>query len=79
MAKMVEASPLQTEYGQAVDRDSAYERLAARKRTPAPAGDGGLGGEAPDEGRLAEEDEGPSAAERVLVVAVRSFARWPRR
>ncbi len=75
VAKMVEASPLQTEYGQAVDRDSAYERLAARL-TPAPAGDVASAERAPDEGRPAEEDEGPSAAERVLgSSAFRSFAR----
>ena len=33
----VSASPLQAEYGQAVDRDSAYERLAAKLAPPAPA------------------------------------------
>ena len=31
----VAASPLQAEYGQAVDRDSAYERLAAKLAPPA--------------------------------------------
>ena len=33
----VSASPLQAEYGHAVDRDSAYERLAAKLAPPAPA------------------------------------------
>jgi DNA helicase HerA-like ATPase len=37
MADAVAASPLSTEYGQAVDRDSAYERLAARLAPPPPA------------------------------------------
>jgi DNA helicase HerA-like ATPase len=32
----VAASPLQAKYGQAVDRESAYERLAARLAPPAP-------------------------------------------
>jgi hypothetical protein len=36
VAQVVGASPLQAEYGQAVDRDSAYERLAA-KLAPPPA------------------------------------------
>jgi DNA helicase HerA-like ATPase len=31
------ASPLQAEYGQTIDRDSAYERLAAKLAPPAPA------------------------------------------
>jgi len=33
---VVAASPLQAKYGVAVDRDSAYERLAARLAPPAP-------------------------------------------
>ena len=33
----VAGSPLQAEYGQAIDRDSAYERLAAKLAPPAPA------------------------------------------
>jgi len=33
----VSASPLQAEYGHAVDRDSAYERLAAKLAPAAPA------------------------------------------
>ena len=36
-----EASPLQAEYGQTVDRDSAYERLSARMAPP-PAADPSL-------------------------------------
>jgi hypothetical protein len=36
MSDAVAASPLSGKYGQAVDRDSAYERLAARLAPPAP-------------------------------------------
>jgi uncharacterized protein len=36
MQQAVQASPLQAKYGRAVDRDSAYERLAARLEPPAP-------------------------------------------
>jgi DNA double-strand break repair helicase HerA and related ATPase len=47
-AQAVAASPLQARYGAAVDRDSAYERLAARLAAPpAPTGgDGPAGGTA---------------------------------
>jgi hypothetical protein len=40
IAAAAKASPLQAEYGQTADRDSAYERLAARMAPPpaAPAG-----------------------------------------
>jgi DNA helicase HerA-like ATPase len=38
IAAAAKASPLQTEYGQTIDRDSAYERLAA-KLAPPPAAD----------------------------------------
>ncbi|MGY1724733.1 helicase HerA-like domain-containing protein [Blastococcus sp. SYSU DS0533] len=38
MARSVAASPLQRKYGQPVDRDSAYERLAARVSPPQPSG-----------------------------------------
>jgi len=34
IAAAAKASPLQAEYGQTVDRDSAYERLAARMAPP---------------------------------------------
>jgi uncharacterized protein len=37
MQQAVQASPLQPRYGQSVDRDSAYERLAARLAPPSPA------------------------------------------
>jgi DNA helicase HerA-like ATPase len=37
MAAAVAASPLQARYGQAVDRESAYELLTARVVTPAPS------------------------------------------
>jgi DNA helicase HerA-like ATPase len=36
IAAAAKASPLQAEYGQTVDRDSAYERLSARLAPPAP-------------------------------------------
>jgi DNA helicase HerA-like ATPase len=36
MQQAVQASPLQATYGRPVDRDSAYERLAARLAPPAP-------------------------------------------
>ncbi|ORB29699.1 helicase HerA-like domain-containing protein [Mycolicibacterium parafortuitum] len=36
IAAAAEASPLQAEYGQTIDRDSAYERLAARLAPPPP-------------------------------------------
>ncbi len=40
-----QASPLQATYGQTVDRDSAYERLAAKMAPPPSADDpGGFGG-----------------------------------
>lgn len=37
IAAAAQASPLQAEYGQTVDRESAYERLAAKLAPPAPA------------------------------------------
>jgi DNA helicase HerA-like ATPase len=37
IAAAAKASPLQAEYGQTVDRDSAYERLAAKLAPPPPA------------------------------------------
>ena len=45
IAAAAKASPLQAEYGQTIDRDSAYERLQAKlapppEATPAPAGTG---------------------------------------
>jgi len=82
LAATVAASPLQAEYGQEVDRDSAYERLAARLAPPPePA--------APPPARPAPDDRHPeaartrrppapepSAAERVLgSPAFKSFAR----
>ncbi|WP_369140592.1 helicase HerA-like domain-containing protein [Modestobacter versicolor] len=37
LQRVVDASPLQDRYGQPLDRDSAYERLAARMTPPEPA------------------------------------------
>ena len=36
IAAAAAASPLQAEYGQTIDRDSAYERLAAKLAPPPP-------------------------------------------
>jgi hypothetical protein len=84
LAAAVAASPLQAEYGQQVDRDSAYERLAA-KLAPPP---GPVAPQREREQRAPERSEPPvrrtprepapepSAAERVLgSPAFKSFAR----
>ncbi len=69
---LVTASPLLVEYGTAVDRDSAYERLLARVAPPAAAPE-------PREARPAAPepaDEGPGVVGAVLGSSVfRSFAR----
>jgi DNA double-strand break repair helicase HerA and related ATPase len=60
----VAASPLQARYGVAVDRESAYERLAARLAPPSPTpptppgGDGPGGWREPDLGSAGREDAG---------------------
>ncbi len=76
MAAEVAASPLQKEYGTEVDRDSAYERLAARLAVPAAAPSAAPApapaAPAPDAGRTsggrAPKPE-PTAAEEVAKVA----------
>jgi hypothetical protein len=89
MAQAVQASPLQPKYGQPVDRDSAYERLAARlapppavlpeRRGPGYAGDGpGVPGqhEWEESGRPVQAPPEDSTLERVLgSAAFRSFTR----
>ncbi len=82
VAAMAEASPLQAEYGQDVDRDSAYERLAARVAgTPADETAQGQGRSAPTSAQDAapateSTSQEPSVADRVLgSSAFRSFAR----
>ena len=72
LASAVEASPLRSKYAEQVDRDSAYERLAARlQKAPAggagPAGTAGKPAKAPKPPR-APRDSAPekSTAERVL-------------
>jgi DNA helicase HerA-like ATPase len=80
----VAASPLIAEYGQSIDRDSAYERLAARlappkppvAQRPAPAPEVRQPEPRhPEPARRAERDE-PSTVERVLESsAFKSFAR----
>jgi DNA helicase HerA-like ATPase len=72
LASAVEASPLRSKYAEQVDRDSAYERLAARlQKAPAggagPAGTAGKPAKAPKAPR-APRDNAPerSTAEKVL-------------
>ncbi|MDR3662052.1 MAG: DUF853 family protein [Mycobacterium sp.] len=76
------ASPLQAVYGQTIDRDSAYERLAAKLGLPgAPTGDGTAPAGAPDaapvpepvdepeiraSGRAQVETDGPGVVQEVL-------------
>ena len=84
LAATVAASPLQAEYGQEIDRDSAYERLAAKLAPPpGPAAPERATAPPPDErdrprttrSRRAPAPE-PSTAEKVLGSgAFRSFAR----
>ncbi len=89
LAATVQASPLQAEYGQEVDRDSAYERLAAKlapppepvapraEPRPAPAPERQTERRAEPAPRPRREPApDPSAAERVLgSPAFTSFAR----
>jgi DNA helicase HerA-like ATPase len=74
MDQMVSTSPLQARYGQPVDRDSAYERLAAKLAPPASAPEP----EAP-RGRDTAHTEDVGAAGGVGAVlsspVFRSFAR----
>jgi uncharacterized protein len=78
----VSSSPLQPKYGQSVDRDSAYERLAARLAPAAPAAPAQAPAPAPAEHKKAAEASkkaakpAPSAVEAVLKsTAFKSFAR----
>ncbi|MGH8971121.1 MAG: helicase HerA-like domain-containing protein, partial [Actinomycetes bacterium] len=81
VAEIVDASPLQAEYARAVDRDSAYERLAARL-APAPPAPPDTG-ERPDRRRAPRAESSPhrtgdeeSAIEKaVRSPAARQFAR----
>jgi hypothetical protein len=80
MDGVVTGSPLNAKYGTAVDRESAYERLAARMAPPTPAASGTTDAPAP-----AEKPRGrgkASAAEDAGVVGAvlsspmfKSFAR----
>ena len=78
LAAAVSASPLQAEYGAAVDRESAYERLAARVApppppaapTPAPAP-----APAPAPRRQEPEDDGGFFGRVLGSAAARNFAR----
>jgi DNA helicase HerA-like ATPase len=72
-ARLVQASPLLAEYGAAVDRDSAYERLLA-KVTPEPEPE--APSRRPAERRPREVPDQPGALQQVLASSVfRSFAR----
>jgi hypothetical protein len=75
MAALVRASPLQAKYGQAIDRESAYEKLAAKvmpARSEVSASDaasGKDGGDAPPKRAKAkrrDERDEPGIAEKVL-------------
>ncbi|MUL48666.1 DUF853 family protein [Mycobacterium sp. CBMA293] len=81
------ASPLQATYGETIDRDSAYERLAAKLGLPVPGGDGAapaapVPADEPEEpdltasGRIEVETEGPGVVAEVLQSsAFKSFLR----
>jgi hypothetical protein len=65
------ASPLASKYAQTIDRESAYELLAAKMAAAAPEAE-----PAPVPGRAATREEEESAAERIMRnPAVRSFLR----
>ncbi|MBA0048690.1 helicase HerA-like domain-containing protein [Mycobacteroides sp. LB1] len=67
------ASPLQPKYGPTIDRESAYERLAAKTAPPPPPVDAPAPADAPPP---PAEPEGPSMVEKVLGnSAVKSFLR----
>jgi len=74
---LVAGSPLQVKYGQVIDRDSAYERLAAKlaPAVPPAAGPTAPPPAAPEQAPKPERDE-PSAVESVLrSTAFKSFTR----
>jgi DNA helicase HerA-like ATPase len=83
MADLVSASPLHAKYGRPVDRDSAYERLAARLApapTPAPAAEVDVREPAPrrparPRARTNAPDEGGVVGQVLGSAAFRSFAR----
>jgi hypothetical protein len=77
------ASPLQAEYGQTVDRESAYERLTAKVAPPtteyvpptAPPSGGGLAS-ASGQAKMRVEEEEPGVVSEVLQSsAFKSFLR----
>jgi hypothetical protein len=74
------ASPLQAEYGQTIDRESAYERLNAKvappEAPPPPVSGGGLAS-ASGSGKISTPaPEGPSMVEEVIQSsAFKSFIR----
>jgi hypothetical protein len=65
------SSPLASKYAKTIDRESAYELLAAKMAAAAPEAE-----PAPVPGRAATREEEESAAERIMKnPAVRSFLR----
>jgi hypothetical protein len=70
MERLVSTSPLQPKYGHPVDRESAYERLAARL-APAPAAPG-RDAPAPAPAKKQRERGRPAAGEAGVVGAVLS-------
>jgi DNA helicase HerA-like ATPase len=75
-AQAVASSPLQPKYGTAVDRDSAYERLAARMNAAAPTEAAPKEEQATPKAEPKKEKDEPSAIESVLKSpAFKSFAR----
>ncbi|WP_283137396.1 helicase HerA-like domain-containing protein [Rhizohabitans arisaemae] len=75
IAEMVRASPLEAKYGEAVDRDSAYERLTAKLAPPPEQAPEAPAPAAPERGGFDERAE-PSMLENVLESKLlRSFAR----
>jgi DNA helicase HerA-like ATPase len=77
------ASPLQAEYGQTVDRESAYERLTAKVAPPpteyvpptAPASGGGLASASGQAKMRVEKEEPGMVAEVIQSSAFKSFLR----
>ncbi|KAA0093194.1 DUF853 family protein [Mycolicibacterium sp. P1-18] len=76
IAAAAKASPLQVEYGQTVDRESAYERLNARVAPPQPQASQELPPPLPPYDGGAPPPEGPSFVDEVIhSSAFKSFVR----
>jgi hypothetical protein len=70
----VSDSPLRAEYSQAVDRDSAYERLAAKLAPPAPAPPAPAPAPAPEQPRRGEPEPEQSGLGSVVTSVLGSSA-----